>query len=150
MCALSIDVGILREIKPTGCVCPGDILTYECTVTGRPFEYTIWTGSAINCLWGYEIFLPHYHFNESERTIRHCNGAIVARSLYVIDNLYTSQLSVTLTPDIMGQTIKCATDNGAHFIIHHSTVIPTTTGLSLCKHIITVMVKSSNQQLIIL
>ena len=91
MCALFIDVGILREIKPTGCICPGDILTYEYTVMGSIFGATVWTGSALNCPWGYNgIVLVHNHFTESKRIIKSCHhGAIVARSLYVINNLYT-------------------------------------------------------------
>ena len=136
MRTLFIDVGILREIKPTGCVSFGDILTYECTVMSSPFGTTVWTGSAFNCTSG-EIALLHQFFTDSHSRGSCNHGAthIAAKSIYTQNNFYTSQLNVTLTPDIVGQTIKCATDDGGHFIIHHSTVIPTATGSSICKHV---------------
>ena len=50
----------------------------------------------------------------------------MARSLSVEDNNYTSQLNVTVTPDIAGKTIKCLHDNGSIATLVFSLVIPTT------------------------
>ena len=86
-------------------------LTYECTVTGGLEGATVWTGTALDCL-SDEIVLLHqgsiYAFS------RYCNnGTIMAQSLSVQDNLYTSQLSVTVTYDVAGKMIMCIyTNNG--------------------------------------
>ena len=113
----------------SGCACPGDILTYECTVMGGLYEYTYWTGTAValNCPYN-EIVLPHYHFTETYQACN--NGPIVARLISVEGNNYTSQLNVTVTHDIAGETIKCFYVNGRS-TIQLSTVLPTT-GLSPC------------------
>ena len=98
-------------------------MSYECTVTGE--GSTIWTGSAFNCA-GNEIALIHRNGRETSGVCN--NGAIVARSLSVEGNNYTSQLNVTVTPDTAGRTIECASDNGIRII---TSKIPTITGLSL-------------------
>ena len=94
------------------------------------YGYTNWTGTAIalNCPYN-EIVLFHYHFTETYQACN--NGAIVARSLPVEGNNYTSQLNVTVTHDIAGKTIKCFYDTRKRSTIQLSTVLPTT-GLSPC------------------
>ena len=78
---------------------------------GGPGGGTVWTGTALNCLSG-EIILLHQRFTESDGTIRSCNnGATVAQSLYVQDNLYVSQLNITVTHNILGKTVTCVYDN---------------------------------------
>ena len=112
----------------SGCVCPGDTLTYECTVEGSGF--TIWTGTALDC--PYHIALRHSQFSSTYGAFATCNnGAIVARSLSVEGNNYTSQLNVTLNSNTAGKTIMCFSDDGVRSTIHLSTVIPTP-GLSPC------------------
>ena len=109
-----------------GCVCPGEILTYECTARGG--VSTVWTGSAYDgprC----EIVLLHSRFTSGQGTNVICKkGAtyIVARSLSVEGNNYTSQLNVTVTPDTAGKTIECSSDNGINEILISSFVIPPT------------------------
>ena len=116
----------------SGCACPGDTLTYECTVMGEPTGATVWSGSALNCSYHIEIVLLHSHFSSTYGTLRVCNnGATVGRSLSVEGNNYTSQLNVTVTPDTTGKTIACLYDNGWSLAIQFSTVLPTT-GLSSC------------------
>ena len=106
----------------SGCVCPGDTLTYECTVMGE--VATIWTGSALHCTsTNNEIVLLHSRFGNGQ--LNSCRyGAIVASSLSVEDNNYTSQLNVTVTPDIAGKTIECASDNGTRRKYHFSSITP--------------------------
>ena len=113
-----IDAVLLRS----GCICPGDTLSYECTVTGG--GGTVWAGSAFNCYqYGNEIVLFNSHFDTG--TYGMCNnGAIVGRSLSVDGNNYTSQLNVTITPDTAGKTIKCVHDRGAHEILIFTSIIP--------------------------
>ena len=38
------------------------------------------------------------------------HGATVAQSLYVNNNLYTSQLNITVTHDLTGRAIMCTYD----------------------------------------
>ena len=77
---------------------------------GGPGGATVWTGSALNCpLASDEITLLHQRFTNG--TVRSCNhGATVVQSLYVKNNLYTSQLNVTATRNIAGKTIMCVYD----------------------------------------
>ena len=92
---------------------------------------TIWTGSAFNCA-GNEITLIHYRFDDGRGTYGVCNnGTIVARSLSVEGNNYTSQLNVTITSDTAGSTIECTSDNGIRIKHIFTLTIPIVTGLSL-------------------
>ena len=85
------------------CVCPGDTITFECTVAGS--TATVWTGSAFQCL-AKEIILCHSTF--SNGASGDCNdGAIVATSIGVADNNYTSQLSVKISQDMNNKTVEC-------------------------------------------
>ena len=115
-----------------GCVCPGDTLTYECTATGGYGGVTVWTGTAFECSYYNEIVLLHSRFTSAYGSCN--NGDIVARSLSVEGNNYTSQLNITITPDIAGKTVVCLSDNGTYSKLLFSRVIPTVTGLYLnCK-----------------
>ena len=77
---------------------------------GGPGGATVWRGTALNCP-SDEIVLLHRRFTESDGAIRSCNnGATVAQSLSVQDNLYTSQLNVTIVPNVAGKSIICLYD----------------------------------------
>ena len=96
----------------SSCTCPGYTLTYECRVMGERLGATVWEGSAFNCL-SNEITLLHRQFLESARG--QCNsGSIVGHSLR-IDNgsylVYTSQLNVTVSSDMIGKSIECFYDD---------------------------------------
>ena len=107
------------------CVRPGDTLTYDCTVTGQPGGFTVWTGSAFDCL-SNEISLPHNRYTLAEGAFGVCNnGAIVAKSLSVEANNYTSQFNVTVTTDIAGKTIECVR-NDTFITVQLCIVTPTT------------------------
>ena len=127
---MNLDVAVLQGMKPSGCACPGDILTYKCIIMGTYFGVTVWTGSAFmsNC----EITLLHIRFPSVADECN--NGAIVGRSLSVEDNNYTSQLNIIVTPDIAGKTIECGQDDESGFIIYHSSVLPSS-GLPSCNSI---------------
>ena len=74
-----------------------------------------------SCPFG-EILLLHYRFPSA--VVECNNGAIVARSLSVEGNNYTSQLNVTVTSDIAGTTVECGYDNSTHYIVKWSIVVP--------------------------
>ena len=95
---------------------------------------TIWTGTSFfDCSANTkEIVLLHRRFLPTIGTSATCNnGAIVARSLSAEGNNYTSQLNVTVTPDIAAKNIKYLYDNGTAEATLFSWVIPTT-DLSPC------------------
>ena len=118
----------IDAVLTSGCVCPGDTLSYECTVTGA--STTIWRGSAFNCYRYNEIVLLHSRFDTG--TYGTCNnGAIVARGLSIEGNNYTSQLNVSVTPNTVGKTIECGSDNGLRINRLFTLTIPIITGLSL-------------------
>ena len=96
--------GDLNEIS--SCTCPNGVITYTCAVNGLGF--TIWRGSAFNCPAQLNrILLHHMSFNSG--TMGLCNGGgIVGRSLGVSEDIYTSQLTVTVTPNLVGRTIEYA------------------------------------------
>ena len=98
-----------RLVVVNGCACPGSMLTYECSVEGG--SATVWQGSAFECSnSGDEIVLLHSRFTSGDH--KTCNsGAIVGRSLRVEDNYYTSQLIVTVSPELIGRNISCAYDS---------------------------------------
>ena len=97
------------------CICPGDIVTYECTVVGNYGGFTVWMGDFFHCSSGKRVIeLLHRPLVEggtsNERTCN--NGAVVGRIIRVENGTFTSQLNVSLTPDIVGKSIECANDNG--------------------------------------
>ena len=86
----------------------------------------------VDCTGGYQgIVLPHSHFNRPQGIKISCNnGAIIARSLHGGNRTYTSQLSVTVTPELIGDAIECAHDNGSAINVVGMTII-NETGMNL-------------------
>jgi hypothetical protein len=94
------------------CACPGEELTFTCTITGGGI--TVWSGTAFNCSSSTnEIPLSHSRFMEG--ISRSCNsGAVVARSVGVTDDVcYTSQLRVQVSSSLNSRTVQCAHDSTA-------------------------------------
>ena len=91
----------------TQCACPGDLLTYTCTVVGG--TTTLWEGTAFNCpMTTNEIILLHGNFANIGGTSGDCNNrAILGRSLRVEDSCYTSQLNVTVSASLNNKTVQC-------------------------------------------
>ena len=125
-----IIVGATLEVIPE-CVCPGEKLTYRCTVHGEATGATLWYGTAFSgCQQDpEEILLQHRHFTQPGGITGTCNNRnIVGQSLGVQGNSYTSQLNVTITPDIVGKTITCAYDSLSSDLtqdmIKFSTILP--------------------------
>lgn len=90
------------------CACPGDVLTYTCTIEGG--RSTVWSGSAFDCA-GNEIVLHHNRFAGEGVTDECNNGTITAHSVRVEDNShYTSQLNVTVSSGLHNKTVICSRD----------------------------------------
>ena len=95
----------------TNCACPGEEVTFTCTAVGGGI--TVWSGTAFNCSSGTnDISLSHSQFMEG--ISKSCNGgAIVARSIGVTDNCYSSRLSIQVSSSLNSRTIQCAHDSNA-------------------------------------
>ena len=117
------------------CICPGSSLTYECTVMGTIDGFTIWRGSAFNCE-GNEITLRHRLFT-SGGAMGECNrGSIVGRSLRIANgSFYTSQLSIRVSSEVIGEGIECLHEDTNIILIGHA-IVNVTTGCSFytCMH----------------
>ena len=88
------------------CICPEDVIVFVCSVSGG--VATIWRGSIFNCPnSGNQILLRHRNFeNGASGTCN--NGEIVAYSSEVVSNIYySSQLNVTVTPEMHNGTVEC-------------------------------------------
>lgn len=102
------------------CICAGYNLTFECSVLGT--GVTVWRGSAFECAsTSHEILLSHSHF-EQGTTDRCNNGAIVARSIDVVDlpasngssdQCFISQLNIAVTDTMRNKTVKCFHDSSS-------------------------------------
>ena len=104
---------------------------YECRVNGR--GATVWRGSAFNCpALGNEItFFPNRFDIE---TMLICNsGAIVGRTISAENDIYTSQLTVSVSAEIIGKNISCFHDrpSGAAELIGSSRLTLTTGNVNL-------------------
>ena len=103
------EFAILGDI---GCSCPGDMLTFNCTAVG--LGSTLWIGTAFDCIdGGNEILLRHNGFITGGISGTCNNGAIVGRSLEVVDNCYTSQLNVTISSNLNNKTVECIYNGNA-------------------------------------
>jgi hypothetical protein len=93
-------------------VCPGDIVTYECTVFGGTEATTIWKGDFFSCLSGKRA-LEFVHSRTDNFSSQSCNdGNVVGRFVRIENDSFTSQLNITLKRDIAGKSIECISDNG--------------------------------------
>lgn len=98
------------------CICPGDRLTFTCTVVGD--GSTIWRGTSFQCD-RQQIALRHSLFTSGGAT-GDCNDGILAQSLTSVDGCFTSQLNITITSDLNNKTVECAYFNTSEIIpINH-------------------------------
>ena len=114
----------------SGCNCQGYTVTFQCNAVGNA-GWTKWNGSAFNCTnLGNEIIFLHPDGFQSGGTNKTCNGGgIVGQTLPLEDNnIYPSRLNVTLTPYLIGMTVKCVYEDGANHegIIGVISLYPTT------------------------
>ena len=118
-----LKMGSGQLIKISNCTCLEDIITYNCVITGSGF--TVWQGNAFDCsAQNNKTLLRHTLFGGSG-TMKQCNGgAIVGRSLGVSGDIYTSELNVTASSDLIGRTVECAySPNGITVTPVNSTTI---------------------------
>ena len=114
----------------TKCVCPGTLITLQCTVTGS--GTTVWQGSAFSCDNTDDGTLPLRHSQFANGTlVKECNSdgtMIMAREVEVTGDNYTSQLIIPVTPEIDNKTVECAHDNGATVRVISASTVDITSG----------------------
>jgi hypothetical protein len=103
-------------------VCPGDALSYECSVASEPeVGSTHWRGSALSSQCpetGGEIVLRHRTFTQT----RTC-GNITGRGIGMEENgCYTSQLNVTVDSSLDNKIVECIYNNGTTTVIGTSSI----------------------------
>ena len=110
------------------CTCEGYEQIYECKVTGN--GATIWKGSAFNCS-ASEIAISYLFTSGS------CNnGAIVGRLVRAENGSYTSQLTVSVSSDMIGRNISCFHDIGANTMLIGTSNVAITTGEIITVHVL--------------
>ena len=106
-------------------------MIYQCTVTGGLF--TIWGGTAFQCT-GESITLRHSDFGSSSAAGECNSGQIIGHGISQENNCYTSELNVTLSEGLVGETVTCGI-NGASPTSIHSIVLATSTSKhNTCMH----------------
>ena len=119
------------------CICPGQSLTYECTVMGELEGMTVWSGSVFDnyCI-SCEISLFHRNFDSTEGSFGEC-GEIMGRSLRVNINetdgfnsvgYLVSQVNVPVSSNTAGKNIECQYDDGNTYLPVGDMIIPAETG----------------------
>ena len=119
-----------KFVQITSCTCLGYVVTYECTV--RSGQGTLWSGNVFNCpSSSNEIYLLEGSFLNSVT----CNNRTITGRVVRINEalgLYTSQLSITVSSELIGKHVSCAQDDGSTTeLVGSATIILTTTGM--CK-----------------
>ena len=94
-------------INNSNCTCEGYNQIYECRITGS--GAIVWRGTAFDCPESSnEIVLLQGSFG----TQAVCNnGAISGRIIRVENNTYISQLSVSVSAEMIGSNISCYHDS---------------------------------------
>ena len=92
---------------PTGCACPGDSLTYTCTVVDG--SVTFWSGTAFDCIGNQNLVLLHIQFGTDTVTavcgsLSATGDSATATSGQVC---YSSTLTVPVSVSLNGLTVGC-------------------------------------------
>ena len=95
------------------CFCPGDVETYTCNVVGGGI--TVWSGTAFDCPGiNNAMVLAHLLYSGGTATGTCTSGAISGNGTSVdtsgAEPCYTSELSVTVSANMDGQTVVCTRD----------------------------------------
>ena len=99
------------------CTCLGyeAAFVFECVVTGD--GTTVWQGTAFDECSSDRIVLCHSEFNYSGYSISQICGTseqLFSHAVSMVNESYTSHLTVNVSQDLVGKTVKCASDNGFH------------------------------------
>ena len=110
------------------CACPGDMLTFTCTIVGG--GATVWSGTALECALR-DIVLRHDIFKQG--IVSYCDGAIVIESVGIEGNCYISLLNITASAQFDNKSTECLVNDAGTSSIGDSiiTLVPGTLFASL-------------------
>ena len=96
----------------TTCTCPGKEVVFECAVSSD--GATIWQGTALEGCTGQRIILRHSQFESGHSISQTCGASrlVSGRATSIVNDSYTSQLTINVSQHLNGSTIECASDNG--------------------------------------
>ena len=104
------NMNYLTSSDTLACVCPDDMLTFECGIIG--IGSTVWSGSVLDCSYSNnEIVLLHNQFSNGTRKLCN-NGAVLGASQGRRGNYYVSQLKINISADMNDKNIQCSFDDG--------------------------------------
>ena len=92
---------------------------------------TIWQETALEECPGSRIILRHSQFESGHNTSQTCgaSGPVIGHTISVVNESYTSQITINVSQHLNGSTIECASDSGAQV---GSGQILLTTGIRHC------------------
>ena len=121
---------VMQRVGENECVCPGDEIRYECSISGA--GSTVWNGTLFHCpKQKNEISLLHSRFHGTG----YCNStneSIAAHAIKRENICFTSQLIFNVNTAVNPFTITCAHDNELDLmpsIIDSRTITVTTSKL---------------------
>jgi hypothetical protein len=113
------------------CLCPEGILVFTCSVNDG--VATVWKGSIFNCPGNQnDVTLRHSVFDDGITEPKTCNdGNIVAYDIDATNNIYSSQLNITVSPEMHNGTVECIqyTFNSTYITVGAYTLILSATGI---------------------
>ena len=83
-------------------VCPGEELTYNCTINGTGSSVTVWSMTPQQCGGGV-VALFHNTFGDPPNECGNFSAQLTAKD----SNCYTSTLTVTASPELIGTVVTC-------------------------------------------
>ena len=108
--ASTSNCNLMRRVGESECICPGDKIRYECSISGP--GSTVWNGTLFHCPAQHnEIFLLHSRFDGA---IKYCNSTdrfITAHAIKRENFCFTSQLTFNVNPGVKQTTVSCVHDD---------------------------------------
>ena len=113
-CIASATTGFKEITSATQCVCPRDVLMYECVIVGP--GATLWKGSVFRDCQPHsnQIVFRHATLTTETSITTECGGGLIRAEGIKIENgqeKYRSQVNVTIYRDLDNATIECIYDN---------------------------------------
>ena len=110
-------------VNGSNCTCEGHNQVYECRVSGS--GVIVWKGTAFDC----SSSSSELVLSQSRSDTQVCNnGAIVGCIIRAENNTYISQLTVSVSAEMVGTMISCFHDSGATQNLIGSSLLTLTTG----------------------
>lgn len=106
---------VMQRVGENECVCPGDEIRYECSISGA--GSTVWSGTLFNCpAQQNEIVLLHSRFDGAIKYCNSTNRSIAAHATEHEDVCFTSQLIFNASTAVNPSIVTCVHDDGVGLI----------------------------------